>query len=398
MAPEAGTLVVAGLWARPLAESARQAGWRPIALDLFGDADTRRASVAWRRIGDPARGAIAPALLRQALHEAARERDAIGWVAGSGFEAIPEALDLVVPGLPLLGMTGGQVQRVRDPASFFALLDQLGLEHPDVSLVALADPRGWIVKNAGGSGGWHIQPATADGSSLPRRPGRGRRVPGQIGEAPERSGDYFQRLQPGEPMSALFVADGVGARLVALNRLLVQRRFRYAGAIGPIRDDALARRLEQALAALVPAFGLRGLASLDFIAHDGHASILEINPRPSASMVLHPHAWAGGLLRAHVGGWQGKLPAGPARHPPGLRGERVVFAERAGRMDTALAAELARSPHCHDLPAAGSSFAAGDPVCSISTQNRDAASVLAALDVRAARVRDRLATCQELPA
>ena len=38
------TLVVAGISARIMAESARQGGWRVVALDLFGDLDTRRAS------------------------------------------------------------------------------------------------------------------------------------------------------------------------------------------------------------------------------------------------------------------------------------------------------------------------------------------------------------------
>jgi predicted ATP-grasp superfamily ATP-dependent carboligase len=382
MTQEAGTLVVAGLWARPLAESARQAGWRVIALDLFGDADTLRASVAWRRIGDPARCSIDLPLLREALHEAARERDAIGWVAGSGFESMPDALDIVVPGLPLLGMTGAAMQRVRAPAAFFTVLDRLGLEHPELSFVAPADPRGWLLKDAGGSGGWHIR-AAGDGAA-----------PG--------TGDYFQRLQPGEPMSALFLADGQRVRLVALNRLLVERQganpFVYAGAIGPIRDQALADKIEQALAALAPAFALRGLASLDFIAHAGRAFLLEINPRPSASMVLHPHAWPGGLLRAHVRAVHGELPRAPAWQPPGMRGHRIVFADHPCRVDDGLATELARSAQCHDLPLADASFVAGDPVCSVSSEAADARSVLSALDLGAAHVLDRLTACQELSA
>ena len=44
-----GTLVVAGTSARAMAESARQGGWRVLAMDLFGDLDTRRASARWWR-------------------------------------------------------------------------------------------------------------------------------------------------------------------------------------------------------------------------------------------------------------------------------------------------------------------------------------------------------------
>lgn len=373
-----GTLVVAGLWARPLAESARAGGWQVIALDLFGDADTRRASLQWHPIGKPAAFAIEPALLRAALRRAAEEPGLVGWVAGSGFESIPEALDWEIAGLPRLGMGGCAVRRVREPVCFFGMLDRLRLDHPPVSLTAPAQPQGWLAKSATGSGGWHIRPA--DGAPA--------------------GGAYYQRMQPGEPMSALFLADGTRARLVALNRLLVQPLgalpYVYAGAIGPIRDEALARRLELALAGLVPAFGLRGLASLDFIAHGGRAWLLELNARPSASMVLHERAWADGLLQAHVRAARGELPATPASHPPGLRGHRVVFARAPCRVDAALASELAQAGDCHDLPAAGARFAGGEPVCSVSAEGSSVAAVQAALDGRVAHWQQRL--CEELAA
>lgn len=373
-----GTLVVAGLWVRPLAESARAGGWQVIAMDLFGDADTRRASLQWHAIGRPEAFAIEPALLRAALRRAAEEPGLVGWVAGSGFESLPEALDWDIAELPRLGMGASAVRRVRDPVCFFGMLDRLGLDHPPVSLAPPAHPQGWIAKSAAGSGGWHIR--AAGGAPAP--------------------GAYYQRIQPGQPMSALFVADGTRARLVALNQLLVRPLgslpYVYAGAIGPIRDDALARRLELALAALVPAFGLRGLASLDFIAQDGRAWLLEVNARPSATMVLHDRAWAGGLVRAHVRAARGELPAAAPSHPPGLRGHSVVFARAPCRVDAALAAELAQAPDCHDLPAAGARFAEGEPVCSVSAEGPSVEAVRAALEEREEHLQQRL--CEELAA
>ena len=375
-----GTLVVAGLWARPLAESACRAGWQVIALDLFGDADTRRACRHWWRIGDPAAFAIAPVLLREALQRAAREPDVIGWVAGSGFEGQPELLDLQVPGLPLLGMGGDAVRRLRAPASFFGTLDHLGLAYPEVALQAPVPGDGWLVKDAGGSGGWHIRTA-ADGA----------RAAG--------AAIYWQRLQAGEPMSALVLADGARARLVAINRLVVRPLaglpFVFHGALGPIREDALTRHIEEGLSRLVPAFGLRGLASLDFIAREDRAWLLEVNPRPSATMVLHEHAWPLGLMHAHVRAVRGDLPSEPAAHPPGVRGCLTVFADRACRVGLALAAELAQSRHCHDLPPPGSGFEGGEPVCSVSARGSSAEAVLAVLDARAVHVRDQLAPTEQ---
>ena len=375
-----GTVVVAGLCARPLAESARAAGWQAIALDLFGDADTRRASLRWHRIGDPGAGVIDPALLRHALQRAAREPGVLGWIAGSGFEAIPDLLATRIPGLPLRGMEAAAVRQVREPAAFFARLDALGLAHPEVSFEPPLANEGWLVKRAAGSGGWHIRHA---------------------GEAAG-GGGYWQRIQPGEPMSALFLADGRRARVVALNRLVVRPLgklpYVYMGAIGPIRDEVLAPRLEQALAALVPAFGLRGLASLDFVARHGRPWLLEINPRPSASMALHGDAWPGGLLRAHVRAVDCELPRDPPSPAGGVRGCLTVFATRPCRVGLALAAELAQSPHCHDLPAPGAYFAPGEPVCTVSTAAGSADAVLVDLDVRAGQVLHRLSPCEELVA
>ncbi|GAB3654844.1 ATP-grasp domain-containing protein [Ramlibacter alkalitolerans] len=377
----AATVVVAGLSARVLAESARQAGWQVIALDLFGDADTRRAGLRWHRIGDPGTCTIEPALLRHALHLAAGERGAIGWVAGSGFEAAPELLQARIPGLPFLGMAGAALRAVREPASFFGRLDRLGLPHPEVAFEPPASPEGWLAKSAAGCGGWHIRPAREGASGPPV---------------------YWQRVHPGEPMSALFLADGAQARLVALNRLIVRPLgalpYVYAGAVGPVHDAALARELEQALAALVPAFGLRGLASLDFLAHAGRAWLLEINARPSATMALHGDTWPDGLLQAHVQALAGALPAAAPAHPAGVRGCLTVFAGRECRVGLSLAAELAQSPACHDLPPPGLRFGPGEPVCTVSAAAADEDAVLAGLEARARGVLRRLSPCEELVA
>jgi predicted ATP-grasp superfamily ATP-dependent carboligase len=278
--------------------------------------------------------------------------------------------------LPHLGTTSACVRRLRDPAAFFGALVRLGLSHPPTSLVPPRDPAGWLAKRAGGCGGTHIRRAAA----TPRGPDT-----------------YYQRVQPGVPMSALFLADGRGFRLVALNRLIVRpvndRPYVYVGAIGPLSQPALERTIEQALAALVPEFGLRGLASLDFIA-DGPAGahLLEVNPRPSATMQLHAHAWPQGLMHAHVQAARGRLPATPPRHGDGLRGHATVFADRAARIDIASAEALAQSRHHHDVPAAATCFARGDPVCTVSAAAAGLDETARLLQRRADAVLNRLSS------
>lgn len=373
-------LVVAGLSARTLAEAAQQGGWRVIALDAFGDRDTLHASERWASIADAGPLGIDGQALCSALAEAARTPGIEGWVAGSGFEARPELLERGGRELPLLGMEARAVRAVREPRHFFATLARLGLPHPETRFEPPPQPEGWLVKRAAGTGGWHIRDAATAGRLA--------------------ADAYFQRLRNGVPMSALFLADGREARLVALNRLIVRRLgshpFVYRGAIGPIVDGALQRRIAQALTQLVPAFDVRDLASLDFMLADDVPFLLEINPRPSASMALHPASLPGGLMRAHVRALDGVLPQAP-EHAPGLRGAETLFARRRCRIDVSLADTLAGMTDCHDLPAAGAQFAHGDPVCTVSATGETAAGVEVALAARKTWIETRLLDIPETP-
>ncbi len=361
------TLVVAGVSVRPLAESARQGGWQVIGLDCFGDLDTRRACVQWSPIGEPAAQAIDRHRLRAALAAAAGQTGVEGWVAGGGFEGTPELLEAGGDDLPLLGMGVQTVSKVRDARRFFDTLDRLGLAHPTVAFEPPTDPDGWLAKRAGGCGGLHIRPASLAG--------------------PAHADTYYQRVVNGVPMSALFLADGTRSRLVALNQLSVQAQgdlaHVYGGAIGPLPQPALRARIELALDALVPAFALRGLASLDFIAAQGVPWLLEINPRPSASMVLHAHAWPEGLVKAHVDALHGRLPQTTPLPFPGMRGTRIVFAPQACRADVE---RLARTSYCHDLSTGTACFTRGEPVCSVSAEAADAHAVDILLRQRCAAV------------
>jgi len=367
------TLVVAGLSARWLAESAAQGRWRVIALDLFGDLDTRRACERWAPIGDRAAMAIDEALLREAL-DSARRDGATGWIAGSGFEACPDLLAAGGAAVPLLGMPAEAVARVRDPHRFFATLRQHGLPHPATSISAPAAPQGWLSKHSGGAGGWHIRRA--------------------VDADPAGVATYFQRELRGDPMSALFLADGQRAVVVALNRLIVRPLgvlpHVYRGAIGPVSRPLLHPQVQSALDVLVPALALRGLASLDFIAIGGTPWLLEINPRPSASMALHADVLPCGLLRAHVAALRGVLPEAMTR-ADGVRGCQTVFAQRPCRIDAAQAAELAALPYCHDLPAGGSSVGTGAPICTVSAQAADEPAVERLLAERSQAVEARIA-------
>lgn len=357
-----------------LAEGARDGGYRPLALDLFGDADTRRAAEAWWPIGAPTALAIDGAALLAALGSIAAAGEACGWIAGGGFEADPALLAAAAGVLPLVGNAPEVFAQVRSPAWFFGRLAALGIAHPTTAFAPPSDPAGWLRKDAGSSGGWHVLPLSAPDRT----------------EDAAAAGRYYQRHAPGEPMSALFLADGRRCRLIGVSRQIVRRLggrpYVFRGCLGPVGlPPALLRELEALLDALVADMALRGLNGLDFLLDGDTLAVLELNPRPSASMDLYRGALPGGLVRAHVRACvEGYLPARDALGGAGagVRGFEVVYASRRARLPAPAA-----TPWCHDVPAGDAEVGWGEPICTVSAAAPTEAAAVALLARRRREIR-----------
>lgn len=373
------SIAVAAVSARLLAEAAAREGFEVVALDVFGDVDTQRASHQWLPIDADGSVRIDGAKFLAALRALARAGAAEAWVPGSGFEGRAELIEQGEAVLPIVGTAAADVRRVRDPRVFFTGLDAAGIAHPPVRFEPPDDIDGWLAKDSHASGGWHIRAARAGDGALP-------------------AAGYYQREARGAPMSATFIAAGGDACLLGINRLLV-RAFHahphvYCGVIGPLPvADALARRIGALLRALVSSFGLRGLCSLDFLLDGDDVLVLEVNPRPPASLALYPRVADGGVFSAHLDAClHDTLPRpAPATGPAGAE---IVFARHALTIGAVAAQHLAARPGCHDLPRAGAAFTPGDPVCSVEATGADAAQV----EARLATERDAIwSTIEAMP-
>ncbi len=395
------TLIVVGLSVRGLAESASRAGWRVLALDAFGDLDTRRASVGWWSIADDSIDGGAPRIdperLLDALQTAALSRPAgselLGWVAGSGFEAQPELLDPASRLVPLLGMGADAIAAVRQPRRFFETLAESGIDYPEVDFESPFGA-GWLLKDMACSGGQGV------------RRWRG----AQVG-ADTRSSVYWQREARGRSIGCLLLAQGRGFELLGVHDQLVDpsydKPFRYAGVVGPARlSDTQMATLLAALQRLVPAFGLRGLISVDWLLDGDRWLALEVNPRPSASLATHErllaHATPRSLLAEHVAQFlpddlRSQLGLRDARHSDGTVigrpppaghccGELIVYARTPLTLDAATLARWADKTDLHDIPSAPIDLPAGAPVLSVSAAGPDTSTVMLALEQRRADV------------
>lgn len=371
-------LALAALSARALAEAAAREGLACVALDVFGDADTQNLALEWHDIGTAGELRIDADRLLAVLQQLARRGDVRGWIAGSGFDGRTELLEQAAARLPLIGTAAVDVRRVRDPREFFRLLDRHGIGFPSIAFEPPPDPAGWLRKDAGGCGGWHIRRARTEDRIEP--------------------GLYWQRERRGAALSATFVANGRDGVLLGVNRQgtrpIGDRPYVFTRIVGPVGvSERVRRELVAIVRLLAGAFHVRGLASLDFLLDGDRIEVLELNPRPPASLALYPQLGDGGVLAAHLHACEhDTLPLPPPAGVP-VRGLEILFAARPHTFDAARAGALAALPGTCDRPRAGTRVATGDPLCSVVAEGADEARMNERLDARRLAVHALLETC-----
>ena len=151
----------------------------------------------------------------------------------------------------------------------------------------------------------------------------------------------------------------------------------YGGAVSGISLPAgVQARIATLLGRLVRATGLVGLNGLDFLFDGDEPCVLEINPRPTATIDLYDADFEGGLLALHLLACRGKLP--DMQRPHRSRAHAIVYATAALRVP----ARMTWPEWCTDIPESGSLIPAGAPICSVHAM---AASSAQARDVVMAR-------------
>ncbi|HWN30122.1 MAG TPA: ATP-grasp domain-containing protein [Burkholderiales bacterium] len=364
MSAECKTYLIAALTARALAQSARRGGFPVVVLDLYNDLDTHRYAQHSRAVAQHEQGFDAAALLK-AADELCPPQHCAGLICGSGFEDQPQLLKQLAAGRPLYGNTAETVTRIKDPRQFFALLDELEMTHPEVRFAPPRPACGWLAKKIGGYGGTHVLPAA------------GRQPDGM---------HYYQKLESGRSMSATFLADGKKSHIIGFNEQWTTSAgspFSYAGAISHAKLDAvlqaeIARKLDQ----LVQASGLAGLNGMDFLLRGNEYRVLEINPRPCATMDLYDDDCTESLFGWHLRACRGELPQAHLVTQKITRGHAVIYAERTLRIPM----NMKFPEWVSDIPGADKQFAPGAPVCMVHAQGASAQQVKRLLMQRQAAI------------
>jgi predicted ATP-grasp superfamily ATP-dependent carboligase len=396
-APSNGPLVILGASVRSLAESARRAGFQVHAADLFRDLDLVAAAREAVRVRGESGGY--PHGLATA---AAGFPQGAPWCYTGALENHPELLAALAARRPLAGTPAERVVRIRDPDLLAAAVAAAGLRVPDTHHRpdGLPTDGSYLVKPRAGAGGRGIRPwdgATA--AEWSRRP-----------MASDQARHVWQRRLAGTPVSASYVMAAGTARLVGVTRQLVGADWchapRFAWCGGVIEDrPAWNEGFERLGATLAAAFEPVGMIGVDAVVDTrGRIGVLEVNPRPTASMELFERACGISIAARHLTACgHVAIPEQPPPAEPGWHWAKAVlfaagdaavsttFVESLRRIAAPWARDDADWPAIADVPAAGQVLAAGSPACTLFARGRRADDALRALRGRVAPVADLLA-------
>jgi predicted ATP-grasp superfamily ATP-dependent carboligase len=346
------SVLIAALTGRSLAQSAERAGFAPLVVDAFGDEDARASAAAFTQIAEVTRVGFRARPLLAALAAVAEKAPTapVGLVLGSGFEDTPKLVATLARHYRLIGNGSEAIARAKHPATFFALLDQLGVAHPVTQLDPPRDPDGWLSKRIGGSGGAHVLPCSAAKTDRRR---------------------YFQRRLEGTPASLLVIAADSAMHLVGFSRQWTVggtvRPYRYGGAVGPAGPGAaIEERMLAAAQNVCRSLELVGLVSFDFLVTDGLPYLLEVNPRPGATIDVFDDA-RGALFQAHLASSRG-LPFALPEAAPGARAAGVLYAGPS----PVVVGSIPWPDWTSDRPAPGTRIPSFRPIATVFADGADA--------------------------
>ncbi|MGM0386483.1 MAG: ATP-grasp domain-containing protein, partial [Actinomycetota bacterium] len=301
----------------------------------------------------------------EALAKASRRLDVEAVAYTSNLENHAEIVQDLAQGRILLGNEPSTLRQVRDWRTLRAFCRQADIPFPATLLPGeegAADPSGrWLRKPIRSGGGGGIRPWDGD---------------------PLDDDHLLQATVHGRPASAAFAADGERSVVLGLTEQLIGREelgargYAWCGNILPLAlgsDDearAVLHEVERTTRQLTRRYGLRGVNGIDLVVADGptgrpRPTLVEVNPRYTASMELVERAYGLSAFHAHVRACEGELPAfslDERLDEERFYGKGIVYAEE----DVVVPNTSAwRRQGRRDVPFSGERISAGHPICTV---------------------------------
>lgn len=271
-------LFLIGAATRAIAEMALRAGLTPGSFDAYADYDlSKRVGFLEQITLTKGRPSVTPVEFQNKV-------GLTPWLYTGPLENAPDWLDEAAQSTTLWGNSAATCRSVRDIFKLQELVrsQKLGISVPETRPATEPPARlgHWLYKPHRGTGGWEIVEARKCQPARALRP------------TAETAAGYFQKRIKGACFGATVASDLHEAVVLGLCRSLhgsPDRPFAYAGSEGPVCSHDVRKimpELTRLARLLCRTFGLRGLWNIDLVheprKHEWH--MLEVNPRPSASM------------------------------------------------------------------------------------------------------------------
>ncbi len=328
-------VVAIGFSSRALVDACRIAGLKCLAIDHFGDADTRaHASEGWLPLCVTERGELTSECEHAIGKWACSHQQnsaAIAILAG-GMENLPAVVHQLRRWMTVAGPDPEQMLALRDPLRWRQAASEAGLAFPELfqsyhEWLEHSDPKQadqWICKPIRSAGGLHIRTLGDVTSEMSAQ------NPPDI---------YLQRLVPGRPLGVTCLLEEDRSRVLGATESLTKDHwpaptsFIYRGSIGPVPLPATSIDAIKRLADWYRnRWKVRGWLQFDFIDDGcGQLWLLECNPRWTAGMEILVHAHEPKLVLQHLSA-SGHLAATVCRNnsSAGTYAKAIVYAPRSG--------------------------------------------------------------------
>lgn len=344
----ANPILICAQSGRFLAQAAHRANHPVWVIDSYADKDTLAIADRYLQLTDF--GQCSEQTLLKALHQISQSSPC-KLILGTGIERFYPIIANLPPHIHYVGNRLETLELVCQPARWFALLSTLEITFPDTQTHAVA---GYLFKASQSWGGSHIQLTPAKVN----QPG------------------YFQRRIEGISASVLFLADGEKHYRLSVNQQHCRNAAIGDFTLASITNSLLLplpqlNALDAILDKLTQNLAIKGFNALDVVIdRDNRLYVLELNPRPSASMALLDPQLP--LIDLHLLACEQLMPAQIAP-TIAIRHLHFCFADRQLLIPEA----FVWPDYCADLPADHSVIEAGAVICSLLLDCSDSNAAIA---------------------
>jgi predicted ATP-grasp superfamily ATP-dependent carboligase len=360
---------------RPIAVSAKKAGYNVLAVDFFGDLDLQAVaehvfSVLWQRKGHSIRRKYYRPISEymQLLAESMADEyyGKIEFILiGSGFDDEPKIWEQFNNIAPIIG-NAPEIISHSDRLKIYKIASKLGIECPQTTLVKDEEDAFEIAKNFGypvvlttprSAGGLYVK-FVSHKDEL-------HKIYNELSES--RKKILIQEFIQGVDASCSVLGTGKDCQAIAVTEQLigsstlgVPMHFGYCGNIVPLKNAAAIieniRGISQELGSKL---GLLGSNGFDFVIKDDQPYLIELNPRFQGSLECIEAVTSSNLVKLHIEACNGKLPEKPLE-TKGYAVKMIVYAK-----NRTITPNLSQLPHIVDLPVEGIILEPSNPVCTV---------------------------------